>query len=204
MTFYPLCSECELRIRFRSKRLCTICSKPLISEQISCLQCRDREFLFRNNYSLMSYRGNEKLLIRSYKFRNRKNLSHYFSKILHRVIIFRYGTCPVVPVPPRPRGKRKRGWDPLEKICRELKRQYGITILRCLKRKGGKQQKTLDYNQRITNMRGNIYPAAINGIPDQIVLLDDVFTTGATLNECARILHQIGVKSVFCITLAAD
>lgn len=201
---YPLCRRCEQTIRFRSERLCRTCSKPLISERDICLQCREREFLFRNNYSLMSYRGVEKLLIRAYKFQNRKNLSRYLSGILHKVILFRYGSCPVVPVPPRPRGKRKRGWDPLERICRELDSRYSITILRCLKRKGGKQQKTLDYDKRITNMRGNIYPKKDTGIPEQVILLDDVFTTGATLNECTRILHQIGAKSVFCITLAAD
>jgi predicted amidophosphoribosyltransferase len=76
-----------------------------------------------------------------------------------------------------------------------------------LERRGGAPQKSLNYAQRQENLRGRIQLAggqAARGVPQQVTLIDDVFTTGATLDACARVLRAAGCATVFGITLAIE
>lgn len=71
----------------------------------------------------------------------------------------------------------------------------------------GKEQKALDFIGRLENIRGKIRlrPLAGRGkLPRGVILVDDVFTTGATLSECARILREGGFERVFGVTAAID
>ena len=77
---------------------------------------------------------------------------------------------------------------------------------RLLERTGGAQQKSLDFAQRRENLRGMIRlaPGANALLPARVLLLDDVFTTGATLDACARALREGGCRSVLGLTLAIE
>jgi competence protein ComFC len=200
----PLCNTCQGSFTLRNGTLCKKCGKPLLTEKTLCLQCRVKDLSFTHHYSLMSYNGNAKKLIQAYKFQGRRLLAKFIAELSANPILYRYGNISIVPVPPRPKGKRKRGWDPVDLITKELHTGYALEIIRILKRKGGKQQKSLDYNQRLTNLRGNVKIKSIKNLPEQVLLLDDVYTTGATLNECSRVLKDRGVKQIFCLTIAAD
>ncbi len=107
-----------------------------------------------------------------------------------------------MPVPPRP---GRRGLDPVERIARILERRWGITVCRCLSRTGGTEQKSLDFAGRSRNLKGRItVRPARGGVPPLAVLLDDVFTTGATADACARALLEAGSVEVRVVTLAVD
>ena len=110
----------------------------------------------------------------------------------------------MVPVPFRPEARRKRGWDPVADIARQLKKRHGVQTSQSLKREDGQSQKTLDFASRITNLSGKITYSGPSRVPRKAILIDDVFTTGATLHECASVLRGHGVESVRAITLALD
>ena len=210
----PLCRLCHRTIQPLEGRRCERCSQPLTSESTLCLRCREREFWFDGNWSLFAYDGAVRELIYQYKFRNHRRLGRYFALWLARGYQARYAGLPVVPVPFRPSGKRKRGWDPIECILSHLNHTYRIPVQPLLVRANGRQQKCLDFEGRMGNLKGrvrmragSIGPPASNPpfhLPGSVVLLDDIFTTGATASECSRVLREAGIAKVSVLTIAID
>lgn len=78
-----------------------------------------------------------------------------------------------------------------------------MTIYRCLKRQDGIPQKKLSKAERAVNLQGKIRLAA-KAVPNTLILLDDVMTTGATLEACARTLKAAGCKKVYGLCLFFD
>ncbi len=208
--FYPACPACLEELRpVENRKRCRKCSVPLISEREICTRCREREYEFSSNYSLFEYSGIMKELIYQYKFKNRKRVALVFAGLIAAEIGKKYRNLPVVPVPARKSTLRQRGWDHLEVIAGVLEKYYRIPVLRLLKRRGKVPQKGLGYRERMINIRGGIILAErmktnISPFPGRVVLLDDIFTTGSTVNECACILHGAGIKDVQVLTLALD
>ena len=111
----------------------------------------------------------------------------------------------LIPIPPRPGKIRDKGWDQVEDLCRCLESRHRIPIARLLRRQSKKQQKKmLGLEGRTENARASyiLRPGLDAGhIPPHIVLLDDVRTTGATLEACAELLKAAGARSVQALTL---
>ena len=91
-------------------------------------------------------------------------------------------------------------------VAKALRRAAGLQILPVLKRRSrGPQQKGLHFQDRIDNIRGTIsLRRNVGRLPERIVLIDDIFTSGATADECTRVLKQGGVREVHVLTLAAE
>jgi len=203
--FYPLCYKCESQIKPKKNKFCSICSYPLISETNKCLRCRATNFNFINNRALFAYSGKIKELIYQYKFSNRRAISFYFGKLLSNILIEKYSEIIIVPVPGRKIVKKEKGWEHLDFISTILKKKYKLQVQKLLTRKGKKAQKTLTREKRAENLRKSIrIQRNIRKIPETVVLLDDIYTTGTTINECAGILKDAGVKEIFSLTIAID
>lgn len=222
----PVCPDCDRAILPISGARCEKCSQPLTSEQGLCMRCRTREFAFDAAFSLFRYDGAVRDLIAQYKFRGNRRLSGLFARHLAVACRERYSGIPIVPVPARPSGKRKRGWDHVEAILECLVRFHRIPALHLLVRKNGAQQKSLDFSGRMSNLNGLIamsrawrtsqptagfQPSSAaeilrspRALPRSVVLLDDIFTTGATASECSRVLRSAGVESIQVLTIAID
>ncbi|MAG14161.1 MAG: amidophosphoribosyltransferase [Spirochaetales bacterium] len=178
---------------------------PLVSEHRVCTRCRNRSYEFASNYSLFVYSGTIKELIYQYKAKDIKDLASLFAEHLAPIIHIRFPGKPVVPVPYRPVRKKKRGWDQVECIAFELKKRFNTNVLKVLRRRNSVAQKILSYEERKTNLSGRIHVRqSFKSVPSEIVLLDDIFTTGATGDECARVLKGFGAETVHMVTIAID
>jgi predicted amidophosphoribosyltransferase len=113
-----------------------------------------------------------------------------------------------VPVPPRPDKIRKAGWDQVEYLAKLLEKD-GWTVCRCLRRLRSGAQKILDREKRRINLRGKIqvrkdYGKAKKHIPEKVLVFDDVYTTGSTMDACAEALKSAGTARVYGICLFYD
>ena len=199
----PLCLECRAGLEpLSGARRCAVCSLPLISEAELCTRCRRREFQFDDNLSLFEYQGAIRELLYQYKFRNRLQLARILAGFYAQALRAGFPGAVLIPAPANPQAVRRRGWDPVERLCRVLQREYGFPVRRTLERGAGPAQKLLGYEERRLNLRGTI--ALRGGTPGELVLIDDVFTTGATASECARLLLAGGASRVRVLTLAID
>jgi ComF family protein len=171
-----------------------------------------RPFQFESNFSLFSYQDPLVMeLIISYKGRKRRSLAKFFAEKILEIYRLRWNDLPIVPVPGRRASVKKRGYDQITLLCGKLRGRGGIRILPLLKReRKTREQKTLNREERAKNLRGSIRAAknyskyVPDGMPEEVLLLDDVFTTGSTARACAGALKSIGVKKVYVCTLAQD
>ncbi len=110
----------------------------------------------------------------------------------------------VVPVPPRPKKMREKGWDQIEELAMLLEGFFGIRVLRALVRTSGIQQKKLGRLARYANLKGHISLKDGITVPQSVILLDDLMTTGSTLDACAEVLKAAGCGKVYGLTLFFD
>jgi competence protein ComFC len=91
----------------------------------------------------------------------------------------------------------------MKEITNKLKPYHKIYY--CLRRLAGKSQKILNFEERRENIKGKI-SVILDRLPENntALLIDDIFTTGATMNECARVLKEAGLQRIYSITLALD
>jgi len=111
----------------------------------------------------------------------------------------------VVPVPLSREQRRRRGFNQSERLAVELARRLALPVctLMLQRVRDTRPQVRLSASERARNVRGAFQAAGRDQVADQVVLLvDDVLTTGATLNECARVLKRAGAADVYGITMA--
>jgi ComF family protein len=206
--WYGICDPCRAGLVLDGEERCSICGRPLISEQGVCLQCREKEGsepggapVFDGSTSIFPYAGKYRKLLRSYKFGKNLPLGNFFAELILEALDrlppdAREGVP--VPVPPRPGKTRKTGWDQVAYLSSRLAK-LGAHPCNCLKRLPSKSQKELDKANRKTNLTGKIICVKP---PQKIaILFDDVITTGATLNVCAGALKAAGAEKVYAISL---
>lgn len=199
-----VCPGCLAGVRPIEGPRCRICGLPLLSESGTCTRCRQRSYHFEGARPLFEYAGAVRELLYLYKFEGRRRLARLFAGWLAQGLARHWPATPLVPVPGRPRALRRRGWEHVEEIARELERAHGASVVRCLARLAGEQQKSLGFAARAANVRGRILYRGSGPPPAEVVLLDDVLTTGATADECARVLRSAGARRVSLLTLAID
>lgn len=176
----------------------------LVSEREVCTRCRLRAFAFDRNVALFPYLGEARELVRQYKLAGRPSVAELFSDLLAGVYRRHFAGLPVVPVPGRAAVMRERGWEHVDLLASWLERRHGVPVRRCLRRGPAQDtQKSLDFDGRMRNIRGTFALGDL-GVPGEVLLLDDVLTTGATLSECARLLRERGSRAVCAMTIAVD
>jgi ComF family protein len=208
--WYGLCDDCRAGIEHeltetQELESCEYCGKPLISEQGRCLSCRRTETnAFDRAIVLFPYAGKYRKLLSGYKFDKHIALGNFFVEIIERALE-RKGIpveTVIVPVPPRPGKIRKTGWDQVEYLASLMDKGKGFPVSRCLKRLRSKSQKELGREKRQTNLKGRIIPK--KQIPKTAAIIDDVITTGSTLDACARALKEGGAQTVYGLCLFYD
>jgi ComF family protein len=199
----PVCRDCLRLLPEMAEPRCTRCGIELVSEIETCLRCRSTDYRFHWHLSLFPYTGMAKRLLQGLKFSGRRRLAAFFASRLAASIAHRGGESVIVPAPSRPRRKTP---DAVELIARKLESDHGLRVLRLLERSTSTQQKSLDYEQRRENLQGGIRmnPRYRGPVPLDVMLMDDVFTTGATLDACAEVLRAAGCREVNALTIVME
>jgi len=203
---YGLCCNCASSAVPSNGEKCTVCGKPLISEIGTCLPCRNNpNHSFDRLWVLFPYTGRYRKLLTAYKFHKNLSLAEFFAEKIEQILVNEplLADSAIVPVPPRPGKIKHSGWDQVEHLVKKVKKRLvGRSVSRCLKRSKSRVQKSLTRTERLDNLKGRITAAA--NVPQNAVIIDDVMTTGSTMEICAQALKNSGAKRVYGICLFYD
>jgi ComF family protein len=200
----PICSECWQDIHpFKGTR-CQRCGRPLVSDiSIECADCLREEPPFQKIKSYGIYDGTLRLALNLFKYYRIKRLAKPVSELLKKVDV--PDTDMVIPVPLYKKRLRQREFNQSALIARYIARYTGAELSTgCLvKIRETAPQVGLNAQQRQKNVRNAFRVLDKHLIKGKSVLLiDDVFTTGATIRECSKMLVGAGAGDVFAITVA--
>jgi ComF family protein len=198
---YHLCQECHTLLKELNDG-CPVCSGVIIDG--ICTICSDRKFYPSVNRTLFGYENVSKTAIHSLKFDGIKHIYKIFIPYILKQIEYLNERIDIITSVPMSRKKMiKRGYNQSELIAKEVAKQTGIEFCEILKEnRRAKQQRSLNYDERFINVIDRYKTIKNNKFEDKVVLIiDDVFTTGATINECSRKLILSGAAKIFSITL---
>ena len=205
-----VCGECQEKIIIIKDTGCTVCGKPLHNgKTLKCDACRKLSRSFDKNYVLFEYAGDIKKSIYRFKYQNTRNYGEAYASVFaseYGKEITGRNIDAIIPVPMAAAKLKKRGYNQAEVWARALSNELAIPLdfKSMIRNRDTLPMKELSDRQRIDNLKGafSIDKSAI-GKYDNVLLVDDIYTTGATLDECASLLKKSGVKKVYCACIAA-
>lgn len=211
-----LCQPCGEGLPRVTAPFCEICAEHfdgVIDSHFECSNCKELDFAFAFARPALVRDERTLELIHRLKYQKGLHLAGELGKLAaeafqdSRLEEARAGNWPLVPVPLHRRRMRGRHFNQAAEIARVLSRETTLSILDALDRvRPTDTQTRLTRAQRLNNLKGAF---ALNsagqrfasGKPAGAVIVDDVFTTGSTVNECARILRRGGVQKVIVVTV---
>ncbi|MBI4051554.1 MAG: ComF family protein [Elusimicrobia bacterium] len=204
----PLCPDCLRQLEPLTADLtCQRCGIPLPSGGAHCHLCRNNKFQCQVIRSAFLFNPPLQSLIHELKYQERKSLVQPMG-IWLREAFKKYpeihGAQVLVPVPLYPERERRRGFNQSQLLAEELVKSSRAFVIPLLKRiRATSPQVDLPKSQRLENVKEAFQAAETEKIRGkEILLVDDVCTTGATLEECAKTLKKAGAKKVCAFTLA--
>ena len=208
-----LCDHCQTQLWPCEKPCCQICGEPYQpqeSEDFICQTCEGRRFAFEFAVAAYQSRGLLRELVHRFKYHQQQFLRTLLGELMGRVFLdprlAEPSTFLAVPVPLHHRRYREREFNQSYELARQLRSINGVPCLNALRRTRYTSSQTLyRRDQRMENLRGAFkvphrYRAKIRD--RDLLLIDDVFTTGSTAHECSRALCEAGARRVIVITLA--
>ena len=203
-----LCPTCWREIRLIKEPVCSKCGRPSSLTVCSSCQNQKREYFFSKARAAGVYEGVLRECIHFFKYRKKA----YLARPLGELLIDGMSSDKdlreadfLVPVPLDGRRYREREFNQAHLLAQVVSRYFKIPISsRNLRRvRGVPPQTQLSRKEREENVKGLFQvPRAEEYEGRRILLIDDVFTTGSTVNECARVLKQAGAEEVSVLTVA--
>lgn len=189
------------------------CGQPVAEEDEEyCETCRTTERGFERGVAVFVYDELMRRILADFKFRGHREFVHFLAdelELRYRTLYEGIGLQALVPVPVHTSKKRFRGYNQSELLCRELSKRIDLPVYEALVRtKKTTPQKELDPSERRQNLMDAMEfrePAEFREAdyrPENVLLIDDIYTTGATASACAEVLKAAGVKRVYLLNIA--
>lgn len=203
LIFPPKCVLCRCVLESGRRDLCPDCAlqAPVIK------RCKGKLRFLDSWLALWHYEGTVRGSVLRYKFHGKRHQAKTYGRLLAQRIRETNTPCQVLTWVPISRCRKlRRGYDQVELLAKAVGRELGIRPVRCLKkvRHNAAQSTIVGQAQRQANVLGVyqvVQPRQFSG--KQVLLLDDVITTGATVSECARMLLTYGAEEVHACAIAS-
>ena len=203
------CYNCSKSYNLNDGTVCQICGKPINENRDdTCANCKSEKIYYIKNVSRYKYKGCIKTAIQNMKFKQREWIAYKFGYALAKTVQNEYSDIKfdlVLAVPMSALSELSRGFNQsfeiADIVAKSIKTPIRQNLL--LKRALIKTQSGLNRKERIENVKNAFYVRNSKHIVDKtILLIDDVFTTGSTINACAKVLKKNGALAVYTATIA--
>jgi len=195
-----LCGPCGDRLRRLGAPRCERCGAPTAWPVERCRECSGRRIAFATARAAVAYDDRARLLVAAWKERGLRKLAELAAELV----------CEVVPrpraytltfVPADPNRRLERGHNPAERLANQIGARWDLPAAPLLARRHGiAPQRGLPLAERRRNVRGVFQ--ATGSAPRTLVLVDDVYTTGATVSAAATALRKAGATRIDVVTFA--
>jgi ComF family protein len=195
-----VCTACLAGLRRLDGTLCARCGAPTAWPVARCRECAGRRLSFASARAAVAYEGPARPLVAGWKERGLRPLAREFAGLVAEVVP-RPPVERVSFVPGDPDRSLKRGQNAAEALARQLAVHWDLPVAALLlRREPARPQRGLSRDERRRNVRGSF--AVVAPPPKQVALVDDVYTTGATVSAAATELRRAGARSVHVVTFA--
>lgn len=202
-----ICETCWKKIKFIKEPVCKKCGKTIEQErQEYCSDCARKKHFFIQGKAVFEYQKEMKISMYHFKYSNKREYADFYAREavrLHGSWIKKNRIEAIVPVPMYQQKKRQRGYNQAEVFADRLGELLKLPVERHLVKRvrNTRPQKELNDIQRKENLK-----KAFKIVPNiveyrQILLVDDIFTTGSTMDAIAEVLLDAGVKDIYFICI---
>ena len=202
-----ICPECMQKVSYVDEPFCLKCGKPVQSDEAEyCNDCSRHVHVYDQACSVYEYSKDVKNSIYRFKYHNKQEYAGVYAKQMADrcgMMIRRWSPDVIIPVPIHISRLKMRGYNQAGLIAEALGRIIGIPIdeealVRVIKTA---PMKELSNRERVKNLQ-NAFQADEKVVRyKKVLIVDDIYTTGATFDACAAVLKQAGVREVYGISL---
>lgn len=203
-----ICPACREKLIYIEEPRCMRCGKPLRLEEAEyCRDCETRSHVYERGFALWVHSGNVQRAIYQFKYHNRRIYSRFFGEELlsrYGEAVCRWDIAMIIPIPLSKKRRRVRGFNQAELLAKELSRGLNIPAdtKSLIRVKDTKPQKQMDARGRRANLRNAFAWKGNKRICGNILLIDDIYTTGNTIDQAAKALKNAGAGKVYFLTIS--
>ena len=204
---FPVCAACYEKLVFVQEPFCKRCGKPLPAPDPEyCFECQKKEVSFHRNYAAMVYNAAAKNSMVLFKYHGRREFADFYVRELLRQHGGALRSLPlqaIIPVPIHRSRLMRRGYNQAALLSEALSKELHVPERRDIlfRTKKTIAQKKLGPEARIRNLQDALRAEGdLSGLR-HVLLVDDIYTTGSTLEACSRVLTQAGAAHVDCATV---
>lgn len=200
------CKECEKILPYNDGHICQHCGRKTISSTEYCSTCKNILTDLDKCRSAFSYDYPMSKLIKDAKYNNAKYLIEFFAEKLSLVYFQNYFNADyLIYIPMTEKAKKKRGYNQSQILANELSSIINVEVLDVVKKvKDTKRQATLSRKERLKNLENAFKVVDKKNVKDKnLLLVDDVTTTGSTAQVIAKRLKMAGAKTVNLLTVCS-
>ena len=209
LIYPPVCGVCG---KIDKNSLCKKCEIQLRKQAVYGIDhySQDSDQIIDEHLYIFMYGGVIRQIFLNYKFNEKAYLYKTFTNFLLKnekfvEIIKSYDI--IIPVPVSKERRKKRGYNQSGLIAKEISKKLNIPINQTsLKKvKNIVAQSTLNKEQREKNIQGAYIMKNAKSLKSKkVLIIDDIYTTGSTINECSKILYEVGTNKIGALTIAKD
>ncbi|MCM1083019.1 MAG: ComF family protein [Clostridium sp.] len=198
-----ICTACDVLLPRVTEPTCFKCGKEISDDEAElCEDCLRHERSFVRGFPAMNYDETFQESIAAFKYHGKKDYGKYFAYEIARSRgrdIVEAGPEVLIPIPLHKKKLRKRGYNQAEVVARELGQRLGIPVddKILIRTVNTLPQKRLNNVERENNLKKAFHSHQKRVKYNKVMLVDDIYTTGATVEACTKVLHNIGVKDIY-------
>lgn len=202
-----ICPTCFRELSFVKSPICKKCGKEIEDETMEfCEDCMAYRHAFEYGMALFNYNDVAKNSMVQIKYHNKREYLDFYGTALavrFEREIRKMNVDAIIPVPVHPSRRRKRGFNQAEVLAKILGDRLGIPVKPELLKRTKKTlpQKELTAGERLKNLSGAFQAETIPADVRRVLLVDDIYTTGSTVEACTRVLKASGAETIYFVVI---
>ncbi len=202
-----VCPECKRKLNYVEPPCCMKCGKHIDSPDAEyCEDCQREPKHFIRGFPVFEYHGGMKDSMMAFKYKNKREYATMYADEIVKRYRDELEAIPIdalIPVPVHRRKLRRRGYNQAEVLAKELAKRISVPCITdtLVRVENTGVQKALDHKGRKNNLK-NAFKRVQDSVKlETVVLVDDIYTSGATIEACTKVLLATGVKNVYYVSV---